>query len=67
MKDELFPEKLHERCVCPWMCLTGEGPSFVAEAGEDVLQWHMRVCLSPGKPGFVHEVPEHEQGSNTVL
>lgn len=29
LKDELFPEELCERCVCFWMCLTGQGPSFV--------------------------------------
>lgn len=67
MKGELFPEELDERCVCLWICLTGEGPSFGAEAGEGVLQRHVRACLSPGKPGFVHKVPDREQGSNTVL
>jgi len=67
MKDELFPEELHEGCVRLWMCLAGEGPIFVAEAGEDALQWHVRACWSPEKLGFVHRVPEHEQGSNTVL
>lgn len=52
--------------MCLGICQPREGPSFVAEAGEGVLRWHTRACPPPGKLALV-KVPEHEQGSSTVL